>query len=167
MRVKEIISGTNCLKILVQLLHVLVEKELKKISFETWLVISYATMPWQSPLLCNSCFHLVTQAPRIEEILRQLLDSNSHATLVLVWFGQAMHDARRNSHTKSRFPTLMQHSSSFEQAFKHRIGRYSRSVTQASICPRFYKQLVINRAILASTTGTLYLPKPDKNFRLY
>ena len=45
MRVKEIISGTNCLKILVQLLHVLVEKELKKISFETWLVISYATMP--------------------------------------------------------------------------------------------------------------------------
>ena len=49
----------------------------------------------------------------------------------------------------------------------HRIGRYSRSVTQASICPRFYKQFVINHAILASTTGTLYLPKPDKNFRLY
>jgi hypothetical protein len=158
MRVKEIISGTNCLKIIVQLLHVLVEKELKKLSFETLLVNSYATMPWQSPLLCNSW---------IEEILRQLLDINSHATLVLVWFGQAMHDARRNSHTKSRFPTLMQHSSSFEQAFKHRIGRYIRSVTQASICPRFYKQFVINRAILASTTGTLDLPKPDKNFRLY
>ena len=45
MRVKEIISGANCLKILVQLLHVLVEKELKKLSFETLLVISYATMP--------------------------------------------------------------------------------------------------------------------------
>jgi hypothetical protein len=43
----------------------------------------------------------------------------------------------------------------------------SRSVTQASICPRFYKRFVINHAILASTTGTLYLPKPDKNFRLY
>jgi hypothetical protein len=51
MRVKEIISGTNCLKIIVQLLHVLVEKELKKLSFETLLVNSYATMPWQSPLL--------------------------------------------------------------------------------------------------------------------
>ena len=49
----------------------------------------------------------------------------------------------------------------------HRIGRYSRSVTQASICPRFYKQFVINHAILASTTGTLYLPKPDKNVRFY
>jgi hypothetical protein len=51
--------------------------------------------------------------------------------------------------------------------FRHRIGRYSRSVTQASICPRSYKQFVVNLAILASTTGTLYLPKPDKNFRLY
>jgi hypothetical protein len=50
---------------------------------------------------------------------------------------------------------------------KHRIGRYSRSLTQASICPRFYKRFVINHAILASTTGTLHLPKPDKNFRLY
>jgi hypothetical protein len=49
----------------------------------------------------------------------------------------------------------------------HRIRRYSRSVTQASICPRFYKRFVINHAILASTTGTLHLPKPDKNFRLY
>ena len=54
----------------------------------------------------------------------------------------------------------------------HRIRRYwySRSVTQANICPRFYKRFVINHAILgllASTTGTLYLPKPDKNFRLY
>jgi hypothetical protein len=26
----------------------------------------------------------------------------------------------------------------------HKIGRYSRSVTQASICPRFYKQFDIN-----------------------
>ena len=51
--------------------------------------------------------------------------------------------------------------------WRHRIGRYSRSVTQASICPRFYKRFVINHAILASTTGTLYLPNPDKNFRLY
>jgi hypothetical protein len=49
----------------------------------------------------------------------------------------------------------------------HRIRRYSRSVTQASICPRFCKRFVINHAILASTTGTLYLPKPDKNFRWY
>jgi hypothetical protein len=49
----------------------------------------------------------------------------------------------------------------------HRIRRYSRSVTQASICPHFYKRFVINHAILASTTGTLYLPKPDKNFWLY
>ena len=38
---------------------------------------------------------------------------------------------------------------------RHRIGRYSRSLTQASICPRFYKRFVINHAILASTTGTL------------
>ena len=37
----------------------------------------------------------------------------------------------------------------------------------SNVCPRFYKRLVINRAILASTTGTLYLQKPDKNFRLY
>jgi hypothetical protein len=43
----------------------------------------------------------------------------------------------------------------------------SYSVTQASICPRVDKRFVINHAILASTTGTLYLPKPDKNFRLY
>jgi hypothetical protein len=49
----------------------------------------------------------------------------------------------------------------------HRIRRYSRIVTQANICPRFYKRFVINHAILASTTVTLYLPKPDKNFRLY
>jgi hypothetical protein len=55
----------------------------------------------------------------------------------------------------------------FNASYNHRIGRYSRSVTQASICPRFYKQFFINHAILASTTGTLYLPKPDKNFRLY
>jgi hypothetical protein len=48
-------------------------------------------------------------------------------------------------------------------SWEHRIRRYSRSVTQASICPRFYKRFVINHAILASTTGTLYLPKPDKN----
>ena len=39
-------------------------------------------------------------------------------------------------------------------ALRHRIGRYSRSVAQASICPRFYKRFVINHAILASTTGT-------------
>jgi hypothetical protein len=39
-------------------------------------------------------------------------------------------------------------------------------LTQASICPRFYKRFVINHVILATTTGTLYLPKPDKNFRL-
>jgi hypothetical protein len=29
----------------------------------------------------------------------------------------------------------------------HRIRRYSRSVTQASICPRFYKRFVINHAM--------------------
>jgi hypothetical protein len=51
--------------------------------------------------------------------------------------------------------------------FSQRIGRYTRSLTQASICPRFYKRFVINHAILASTTGNLYLSKPDKNFRLY
>jgi hypothetical protein len=54
-----------------------------------------------------------------------------------------------------------------ELMYSHRIRRYSRSVTQVSICPRFYKRFVINHAILASTTGTLYLPKPDKNLRLY
>jgi hypothetical protein len=34
---------------------------------------------------------------------------------------------------------------------RHRIRRYSRSVTQASICPRFYKRFIINYAILANT----------------
>jgi hypothetical protein len=33
-----------------------------------------------------------------------------------------------------------------QPALSHRIRRYSRSVTQASICPRFYKRFVINHA---------------------
>ena len=36
------------------------------------------------------------------------------------------------------------------------------------VVPYFiYFVRVFTNAILASTTGTLYLPKPDKNFRLY
>jgi hypothetical protein len=55
--------------------------------------------------------------------------------------------------------------------YHHRIGRYSRSVTQAKICPRFSMRMTDKPddaadtnitpsfAILASTTGTLYLSK--------
>jgi hypothetical protein len=65
----------------------------------------------------------------------------------------------------------MSHEHILSTIYHHRIGRYSRSVTQAKICPRFSMCMTDKPddtadtiitpsfAILASTTGTLYLSK--------
>jgi ribosomal protein S12 methylthiotransferase accessory factor YcaO len=76
---------------------------------------------------------------------------------------------RSSTHQGHKRPMSREHILS--TIYHHRIGRYSRSVTQEKICPRFSMRMTDKRddtadtnitpsfAILASTTGTLYLSK--------
>jgi hypothetical protein len=63
-----------------------------------------------SQLSCNSCSRLMG-ARELRKLSCKLSLLNSHATLVLVWWGN---ESRENFHANSRFSTLMQLLFSFD-----------------------------------------------------